>query len=182
MIKQREALVPAVLVLARFLGLSVPGSFPFSHVKVVLRLVSPLRAKLGIGNLKPYESTYTYERMWSKEQLEWRLGNPSQRYTLQELDGFVVEADTEKFGIKAILGVFDQNLRPEIKIAKPVALNPLKLWMGIDHGLDWGASRYYDIPARLRPSPLNLIFKDLGVGIELNSEDARFQAIDFDAY
>jgi hypothetical protein len=45
----------------------------------------------------------------------------------------------------------------------------------------WRGKPWINIPMRFRPSPLNLIFKDLtGQGRTLDPGTVRFQALDFD--
>jgi predicted N-acetyltransferase YhbS len=167
------------------IGVANASSTPGFIRKLGFILLSPLEVKLGLGKIKQATSheTYTYERMWSKEFLDWRLKNPSQKYSIKiDDDKFVVEAATGRYGIKAIIGVFDRDLLPEIKTSKINTLNPLKLWMGADRSTDWRNSFYFDVPKKFRSSPLNLVFKDLRCGIELNSTNIKFQSIDFDAY
>lgn len=59
----------------------------------------------------------------------------------------------------------------------------LKLRIGLDPQLDWSRSLYVSIPLWARPSPLNLVFKDLaGVGVQLEGQRVVFHLVDFDAY
>ena len=45
----------------------------------------------------------------------------------------------------------------------------------------WTSSAYLNVPMRLRPSPLNMIFKDLsGAARKLDASKVRMEAIDFD--
>jgi hypothetical protein len=61
------------------------------------------------------------------------------------------------------------------------APGPMRLWLGLDPGLDWRGS--LPIPMRLRPSPLNLVYKDLtGGGFLPDPDRVLFRGIDFDAY
>ena len=63
------------------------------------------------------------------------------------------------------------------------APGPARLWLGLDPVVDWRRSAYLPIPALLRPSPLNLVFKDLSGGSLLPEPDRIvFRAIDFDPY
>ncbi|HEX8525539.1 hypothetical protein, partial [Allosphingosinicella sp.] len=63
------------------------------------------------------------------------------------------------------------------------APGPARLWLGFDPGVDWSRSAYLPIPSRLRPSPLNLVFKDLSGGSLFPDPDRIvFRGIDFDPY
>jgi len=49
--------------------------------------------------------------------------------------------------------------------------------------VDWSASAFLPIPMRLRPSPLNLVYKDLTGGSFVPDADRIvFRSLDFDAF
>jgi hypothetical protein len=61
--------------------------------------------------------------------------------------------------------------------------NPVKLWIGLDHRCEWPGYWYCDLPDRFKPSPLNLVFKDLTNSKRLLvPETAQISLLDFDAY
>jgi len=153
--------------------------------KLEFELISPLTAKIGIGRIN-YQSTRnlnTCERLWSRESLEWRLRDPLKKYSIRKLNNkYIIETSTGKLGIRARLGIFDKSLLPDAKYLNQNIFTPFKLYLGIDNSIDWTKSRYYNIPERFRPSPLNLIFKKLNEDVELDRTNIKFQMIDFDAY
>ncbi len=154
--------------------------------KTGLRLVCPLRAMLGIG-LPAYrgeDDDPDYRNIWSAESLNWRIRNPSSRYRLIHRNEKVeVQVRTGRAGITGIMGRFEDGLFDEPYPAGFPVYNPVKLWIGIDNRIDWNRSLYFNMPLMMRPSPLNLMFKDIsGSGIVLDPGKIRFQAIDFDAY
>lgn len=147
--------------------------------KLDFQLVGPLEAKLGLGPLKKKKKKIEvdYEKCWDQETLSWRLANPSWNYRVH--NGRISSA-TDKKGIKAILMDMDTN---EVGEKKSIGYRPMNLWLGVDDTIDWGKSFYFDIPEKFKPSPLNLIFKDLtGKGRLFNFSSVRFRALDFDAY
>ena len=151
------------------------------------RLVSPLVAKVGIGPIlrRLPIGEIEYERTWTPESLRWRMANPTTRYSVTKKRGkFYVEAPTRRLGIHAILGEFDNEMYDQYPVAASgIRYNPLRLWIGLDESVNWSRCMFFDIPKRLRPSPLNLIFKDLTENnTRLSREKVRFQLIDFDAY
>ena len=163
-------------------GVANANSTPGFLNKLGFQHVAPLQAKVGIGKIKfnPATKEYCFERLWPKELLEWRLKNPLHHY---ELSGNNIYAATGKYGIKAIMGDFEKDLLSNFKSYSIFSLNPLKLWIGIDPGIVWKGSLYFEIPQRMRPSPLNLIFKDItGNNRTLDANALKFRAIDFDAY
>jgi hypothetical protein len=85
-------------------------------------------------------------------------------------------------GIWATLGAFDEDLAV-LQLRRKIVVNPIKLWMGLDPACDWRKSAYAALPERLKPSPLNLIFKDLtNRGRTIDPATALFRLADFDAY
>ncbi|MCW1148825.1 GNAT family N-acetyltransferase [Flavobacterium lacisediminis] len=158
------------------------SSYGFIY-KLNFQKIGELEARIGFGALKRLKDEENkvnyYKREWSDASLRWRLNNPSCNYKVTE--DFIFSM-TSVFFIKAILfekygGFLFHKKETEMKLRK------LNLWIGIDNSIDWKASNYFEIPKRLRPSPLNLIFKDLTVNnrkLELNT--VLFNALDFDAY
>jgi hypothetical protein len=61
-------------------------------------------------------------------------------------------------------------------------MKPMRMWIGIDPHLT-KAGVLAPLPDRLKPSPLNLIFRDLtGKNRTLDRAALRFTLLDFDAY
>jgi GNAT superfamily N-acetyltransferase len=168
-------------------GVANANSTPGFTRKLGFQLVAPLEARLGLGPLPASEPGFTpeFEVQWNRELLGWRLANPSRSYRLHRRGESVrVEAPTGKAGIQAILGDFPQAFSPTaLERTAPPALNPVRLWLGIDPSRRFARSLYRSIPERLRPSPLNLIYRDLtGKRPSLDVSRLRFRALDFDAY
>ena len=144
--------------------------------------MAPLQAKVGIGKVRIIRNAkeYCFERIWTPELLEWRIKNPYHPY---QISGNNIYAPTNKYGIKAIMGDFKNEMLIHFKSHPIASVNPLKLWMGIDPSVVWKGSMYFEIPQKMRPSPLNLIFKDLtSENRILEANAVKFRAIDFDAY
>jgi hypothetical protein len=65
---------------------------------------------------------------------------------------------------------------------KKFALRPLTAWIGLAPNARWSGIALR-VPQSMRPSPLNLIFKDLtDAARTLDKSKVFFEAIDFDAY
>jgi len=168
-------------------GVANANSTPGFIRKLGFQLVAPLSAKLGFGLVKKKQTPpdICFECVWDATRLSWRLQNPSLAYSCRQANQSAqVLAPTGKFGIQAILGEFMIKQYPAQLFAEHRAIPyPIKLWIGLDAWVDWTRSLYMDIPERFKPSPLNLIFKDLtGKQRELLPDQVIFQAIDFDAY
>ncbi|MBS1593408.1 MAG: GNAT family N-acetyltransferase [Bacteroidetes bacterium] len=151
--------------------------------KLGFQLAGQLHALLGMGTL-PYTddlSSYSYYKDWSPEALAWRLCNPVNKYGVCTAKAVTVSSATAYPAISATLGRFDKK-RYQINPC-PASFSMLNLWIGVDRNITSKTNFYFNIPNRLRPAPLYLIFKPLKGGIgPLHFDDVYFQALDFDAY
>lgn len=167
-------------------GVANANSTPGFLKNLGFTLIKPLDVKIGIGNLKPdFTANYNYSRIWDKDLLEWRLNNPKLNYQISRVKGgFILLASTGNKGIRAVMGYFPESLFSEKYKNKAITtFNPAKIWMGVDERLSWIGNLYFNFPDKLKPSPLNLIFRDLSGKNRLPDPKAtRFMNIDFDAY
>jgi GNAT superfamily N-acetyltransferase len=147
------------------------------------RQIGLLEARVGIGWPKRggQIADPSFARIWSEEALRWRLANPEGRYAVHRHEhGIAVSAGGGLPGIGALLYQGPGDAR----FAQGGSLHgPLRLWLGLDPGIAWNRSAFLPIPQWLRPSPLNLFFRDLtGGGFAPDPSRLIFQALDFDAY
>jgi hypothetical protein len=162
-------------------AVSNASSTPAFLRKLDFQLVRPLEAKLGVGASPPPERDVTpcFQRLWSSEALAWRVRTPGRRYGIR---GDTLLASGAAPGVAAELVRLDASAEDLGPMPAPPR-TPLRLWVGIDPRRDWSRSRYLDIPGRLRPSPLNLVYRPLGEQrAPLDPDRVRIDAIDFDAY
>lgn len=151
------------------------------------QIVRQLDVKIGIGEIFRSQNEENrhldFKTCWSDSNLTWRLGRPGARYQWQKYpDLKKLLFDTGRFGIWGIVdGIpFDCCMT---ELSSHLKWNPVNIWIGLDPFCDWSKSLYVDLPQMLKPSPLNLIFKDLVEGERhLNSDRIRFSLLDFDAY
>lgn len=167
-------------------GVSNANSTHGHHVTFGFQHVCVLEARLGVGRVPARRArddapTLQFERVWDRESVRWRLSNPSLPYALVPRDGRLeVRAPAGRPGVDAVLGDVDRADAPEGRRRTP---RPLRIWLGVDPARDWSRSLYWNLPPRLRPAPLNLMFKDLtGAGRQLDPTRVRMDALDFDAY
>lgn len=113
--------------------------------------------------------------------MAWRLRHPAYSYSLKKERGHgLVLSQWKQFGARYVLGVRDFSLVEGVLPTEPASINR-KVWIGLDPFMRWDGAAYVNIPIRLRPSPLNLIFKDLtGLGRVLDPRQVRSDAMDFD--
>jgi GNAT superfamily N-acetyltransferase len=145
------------------------------------RMLRPLEARIGLGRPRRIEASFvpSFERMWSDSALRWRLANPERDYAASRSEaGVLVTAATGLPRVAAIL--YDG---PGDVLRAGDAAAPVRVWLGLDPGLDWRRSAFLPIPRLLRPSPLNLLFRDMsGAGFLPDPDRLVFRGLDFDAY
>jgi GNAT superfamily N-acetyltransferase len=150
--------------------------------KLGFQLVAPLRAMIGVGPLPASgNSDVAFERLWSPAASAWRLAHPTYDYTCRTSERRVtLFSERTQYGARYVLGVQPWHEAPAG--CAPLTSAPLaQVWIGLDPGMNFSGRPYLNVPMRFRPSPLNLIFKDLtGEGRTLDAAKTRFQAMDFD--
>jgi hypothetical protein len=168
------------------IGVANANSTPGFLKHLGFTLVAPLDVKFGMGAPGvSFARDYEYARHWDKDLLAWRLNNPKLRYVVKlDKNHFTVLAPTGKYGIHAVLGTFPLDMLPEnIQLKSNSGFNPMNIWMGMDEQLSWKKKLYFAFPDKLKPSPLNLIFRDLtNKGRMPQSNRIKFLSLDFDAY
>lgn len=146
----------------------------------------PLDARIGPGRPPPPDphggGPIRFARRWSDEELRWRLACPGRRYTTSGHGSrAAVLAPTAFPGITAELGVFDAGRLPGD--LPPGRSGPLSVFIGLDPRRSWRRRLFVDLPVRLRPAPLRVVFQDLRArGRRLERNHVLFRALDFDAY
>lgn len=173
--------------MAAVYGVANANSTPGFLRKLGFTLVGPLDAKIGIGPLLPERAASAlgnvqFRRAWDRASLQWRCANPHRGYRLarSSAGGTLAHAPTGK----PLLSAF---------AALPEAVEGLEhgsagLGMRLHLGMvppSMGALKgaWFELPARLRSSPLNLIFRSLDGRTQVPSTDAvLFSVLDFDAF
>lgn len=147
------------------------------------KMIRPLEARIGFGlpKRRAVDREPSFERAWSDDALRWRLANPEGRYSADRRSArAAILAATGVPGVSAIL---HRGLESDALAELAPARGPMRLWLGLDPEMDWERSAFLPIPTRLRPSPLNLVYKDLtGDGFVPDPDRLVFRGLDFDAY
>ncbi len=147
------------------------------------KMVRPLDARIGFGLPRLRETVLdpSFERVWSDEALRWRMANPEAVYSqVRHSTGSAIVSPT---GIPGVGAILHQDSKHDGPVSTGSAPGPLRVWLGLDPGLDWMRSAFAPLPMRLRPSPLNLVFKDLtGGGFVPDPDRVVFRGADFDAF
>jgi GNAT superfamily N-acetyltransferase len=154
------------------------------------QLVTPLSVRVGIGSLRVdaaavREAATDFICRWSTEAIVWRLANPHQRSRLvfqkDGIAGFAAPATSPAF-VAWTERPADSNwsLMPDRKLTDW----RLRVFVGLVPRAAARPAAYIGLPNRLRPVPLNLIYKPLtqGMPASLTASNIFFDFLDFDAF
>ncbi|QOY93859.1 GNAT family N-acetyltransferase [Massilia sp. UMI-21] len=167
-------------------GVANANSTPGFVRKLGFQLVRPLEARVGLGLLrhapKPAAAALSFERSWSPEALAWRCANPHNRVHVRHGGrGLQLHAAALKH-IPAYAELEGAGAAPQ-PAGRPVGPSPLRLFIGLAPDAGSRYWNYASIPMRLRPSPLNLIWRAFTPRVpQLDASRIQFTFLDFDAY
>lgn len=165
-------------------GVANANSTPGFTRKLGFQLVGPLRACVGIGPLGIDFSGATslqFRRIWSEQALEWRCSRPVNRVIGRSgRDRTTLLAPALYRG--ACLAAAELDGRELISTFGGF-VSPLRLFIGRVPSAWQRKALYVDIPDKLRPSPLNLIYRSLSGRLgAIDLDDVFLSFLDFDAY
>ncbi|HEX6591321.1 MAG TPA: GNAT family N-acetyltransferase [Moraxellaceae bacterium] len=165
-------------------GVANANSTPGFVRKLGFTLVSPLAARVGIG--RPCREDWSrlreragFSREWSAEALAWRLRNPSSPVAAPAGGDGLLLARTPW----PLLSACAPGPAVATAAVATGAAGPLRVFIGLLPAGARPSRAYLDIPGCLRPSPLNLIYRDLHEP-DFRLDPARVLAsfLDFDAF
>ncbi|SFG21280.1 Ribosomal protein S18 acetylase RimI [Duganella sp. CF458] len=165
-------------------GVANANSTPGFTRKLGFQLVGPLQASVGVGplgiNFSQDTSSLQFRRIWSEQALAWRCACP-----VNPISARACKSRTTLLaavpGVPMMAAAEVDLIAP--KESKAASISPLRLFLGQVPPAWQRRALYIAIPKRLRPSPLNLIYRSLTGRIKAIDPDAVFLGfIDFDAY
>ncbi len=163
-------------------GVANANSTPGFVRKLGFQLVRPLDARVGLGRIRPVASgaPLSFQRCWSAASLAWRCASPGHAVRARRTGGGL-QLDAAALGLARAADALALELpAPAVQAA---GWAPLKLYLGLRPDGDALSASYVSIPPRLRPSPLNLIYRSLsGRVAQLDPARIHFSFLDFDAY
>jgi GNAT superfamily N-acetyltransferase len=173
-------------------GVANANSTPGFVRKLGFQLVRPLEALVGIGPLRGRPAgtaPLSFERRWSAASLAWRCASPGLPVCAKQAGaGWRLDAAALPFirvyGELPALATDGTGATAMLaRHGASAGFAPLRLYLGLRPEQEQRANAYMAIPARLRPSPLNLIYRPLSVPAQqLDAARIRFTFLDFDAY
>jgi hypothetical protein len=143
--------------------------------KLNFSLIAPLDVKIGLGKIQEPRQTPPVRSLWDEASIRWRLSNPEAAYLSRSAN---IVCRASKYGVDAQLFSFQQSLDNSF----PKSAAPFRMWVGISQENN-AKGFFINLPDKLKPSPLNLIFRALDENLVTpKKEDVFFELIDFDAY
>lgn len=173
------------------IGVANAAATPGWTRQMGFQLVAPLEAKLGLGSirlqdtLKSSEFKPELQHDWTAETLTWRAANPvNQLRYCSNMDSGIVTAyaSAGKPGLVAIAEFpLDNKQIAQLNAKRSGTLFP-RVFLGLVPNHHFGAT-YFSIPDKLKPSPLNLIFKNLqNADVKVDASNCFINFLDFDAF
>lgn len=167
-------------------GVANANSTPGFIKKLGFQLVEPLQAMIGVGrlniNFDAIARETQFERVWTSESLKWRCANPSNRiYHHASKNHNAFYARTHQ----PLLSAYAELSPNQVCVMQSDqrALFGARLYLGLVPHQACRFSSYINIPTRLKPSPLNLIYRHLSSSPHhLVAGSIHFSFLDFDAY
>ncbi len=145
--------------------------------KLGFDLVGPLQVKVGMGKIHVDKSRHEFTSSWDEDSLSWRLKHPKANY--HQSKNLVKTATQKKF----ISGIMTSKKGDSVSPSQlPRQSSLLNMWIGLaEYQKQKGL--FFNLPDKLKPSPLNLIYKDLSGALpNLKQCSVAFELLDFDAY
>lgn len=164
-------------------GVANGNSTPGFIRKLDFQLVRPLDAMVGVGTLgtRTLPPALSFERVWSDSALAWRCNSPVNRVRCRAR-GNIWQFHARALNMVPAYAELDRGDGLQ-SVAVGAPLTPLRLFLGLVPDQSRGLSTYASIPVRLRPSPLNLIYRSFSERVaRLDPALIRFSFLDFDAY
>jgi hypothetical protein len=165
------------------IGISNKHSTPTFIEKLNFHLVCPLEARICFSTPSPKQNllrgTTDLEFLYDSDSVNWRLNHPVHKYYVSNssVNYLVYRA----FNFVEILMTYSKAVSTNQSLRHKKLKLP-KIWIGKSNVVSWTGVLNLKIPQRLRPSPLNLIFRDLVENRRLEEGNLHFECLNFDAY
>ncbi len=168
-------------------GVANANSTPGFIKKLGFTLVTPLDAKVGIGRLSVGDWKKTIEaadfrRSWTADSFKWRINNPANPATVAtRSDGSVAFECSSR---RPLIRAYGETWLDELRVESNGAILPgAKVFIGLFPAPVKPYRTYVTIPAKFRPSVLNLIYRDLlQSSFNIETSGVLLNFFDFDAF
>ena len=155
--------------------------------KLGFQQVQALDVRVGIGSLEidwtQAASRLQFSRNWTDEALAWRCASPRNTVFARQHQDLAQFHAVAQGMVLPVYAELPMRHLPRPAEPQKTRLSPLRLFIGLVPEGACQFRRYASIPHRLRPSPLNFIYRSLtGSQQLLEPGTVGFSFLDFDAY
>lgn len=158
------------------IGVANANSTPGFLKKLDFSLIAPLDVRAGWGIMDTSRRSGGVRSHRTDEYLRWRLSCPFLTYRSL---GQAIVAPSGYPLVYAQLACWEETEKLKLPA---VSRTSATLWIGLNNRAQQ-KGLFFDLPNRLKPSPLNLIVRGLSDSFHLSSvSDIEFDLLDFDAY
>ncbi len=162
-------------------GVANANSTPGFIRKLGFQLVAPLAAGALVNPPRGFEpEPVQLAGAWDARTLSWRLANPAGRYQIAR------RGELTAVWARTHLPIVDcAAFLPQVAEAPDQGAPPrMSLFIGLDPRLGLDRRIFLPLPERLRPSPLNLIYRPLSARAPkaLEAAQVAISFLDFDPY
>ena len=165
------------------IGVANANSTPGFLRKLAFQDVGRLHAGFLARPPRRFEAApLQYQGNWRKDLLRWRLANPAGRYhAARHGDLLGVWARTDVPFVRCAAFLEAQGAPIPLASRAPLCAT---LFIGLEPRADLRRQGLLPVPERVRPSPLNLIWRSLGgaAPTALRSDAVALNFLDFDPY
>ena len=167
------------------IGIANKSATPFWQRSINMKNLGPLDVFIGYGKLNDHKinkSKYNFYTLWSKKNLEWRIKNPSNKTFFQlNNKNKLVFSNTNFFFIDAYSPIiFFEDDITELQSIKRNICKPI-VYVGLINEFK-KTPLLFNLPAFLKPSPLNFLYKFLKTDQILEPKELFFTFLEFDAF
>lgn len=153
--------------------------------KLGFNLITPLNVYINpcLFNFSDIKENY-FSRSWTLDSLNWRCQNPNNLISRKILYNKIICTSNVFKNIVEVCASIDIPTKFNVEEipSSDRRLNLLYLYIGYNEELRKNNKFMFEMPNFLKPSPLNLIFKNLNSDIKLNKGNLNFNFLDFDAF
>lgn len=169
------------------IGIANAAATPGWTRQMGFQLVQPLEARLGVGKLDidlgVVARSEQFKKAWADKSLAWRKANPNNSIWARRSEDRLEYFASAKGKVLPVYAELPVDGQSNLTTNTSAFCSPLRLFLGLVPNNACKYRTYVNVPQRLRPSPLNFIYRSLTNRVEkLEKNCTSFSFLDFDAY
>jgi hypothetical protein len=152
--------------------------------KLEFKNFGPLDVKIGFKNFEDISKTkFIISIVHNNKFFQWKLSNPNTNYHIIKLREDI-SIWKKNFIFKFLMCKLKQNeIKSETNLSSSKFFSPISIYIGNSKNFKKSKNFYINFPRVFKPSPLNLIFKNLDSKIRIFKKNLiKIDLIDFDIF